>query len=256
MSPQPLLRSIASIFNSFDSITNKVELYKNSFFASDNADGNAIPIQHACAILRLANKYQFPSFRTRAINELKKYFPSTLAIYDAETTKENTKVNKLREEHIILAINTAHANGALEILPCAFYLLCLRPLKEIFDASKSIYLSREYLEVCMRGRDALRAAVEFDTLAFVFQNQIPYDCTQHSTCPIILSQILRKHKELRIHHGMDALQKTHFSGHGLCTACVARSKSVNTAGRQKSWNSLPEWLGLGSWTELLGVQAH
>lgn len=125
----------------------------DSFFASNDSN-DPIPLENACTIVCLSTKYDLPVFRTKSISELKKYFPATLAVYDAVPIR--ARAFTLNSSQLKLAICTAHETNVLEILPCAFYHLCRLSLKALFDAPSNAQCLRPGdLEVCVLGRKFL-----------------------------------------------------------------------------------------------------
>ena len=156
---------------------------------------------------------------------------------------------------LIKAITLARECNTLDILPCAFYLLCQLETEAFLDLLT--LLPPQEMRNCFLGRERLGAIQETATCSFALNPKPSPNCTDRDGCGhtglVFLSTTISK----RRHAGFCALEKVdvgktlkdHF-----CRTCINDKKSAHKLGREKVWNELPGLLGLGTWEELREAQ--
>ena len=200
-----------------------------------------------------------PNFRGRALDELKKHFPSeSLADFDKNYQHRMQKTTGafVPTIQIIRAINIAREVDALELLPCAFARLTLCDIETVFSSTASISLDRADLQRYTSGREKLRSMAEDHIFPFLFNSNIRVGngCTQSTICVHWLKQVyeivknvLRTQTFLLGSAGVIAIET--FPSQ-LYPSCSMHFTGIIDAGRISVWDQLPGCFGLGNWQEL------
>lgn len=217
-----------------------------SFFASKDKEVSTIPVEIACSVLRLSTKYHLPTFHTQSMHELKKYFPTTLDLFDSRICVEPV----LTASQLILIICVGHEINALEILPCAFYFLCRCHPTALFGNTSYGCLSREDLKICVLARESLRDAHRRRAPA----NKPSPECITRSLCGAAYGRMAESYRQLGLLYPTAVLSRVNFGATGLCRTYVAHAQPAHDAARQEAWDKLPKWFALGTWADLLGSQ--
>ena len=217
-----------------------------SYFANSNPDTRT-PFQDVAGILRSSHKYDIQNFRRQAIQELKKIFPCTLLDYDAIYCGNDRPTAPT----LMGSISLARSCNALELLPSAYYFICEF---SISDTLKSFApLVRHDLEICMLARDRLQSAQETQSYPWIFNPKPSEGCQSKKACELVGFQHLKRLISMRHHTKCHPLQK--FLSRDrikevYCSSCAADIRSSTELGREKVWNELPGYFGLGTWEEL------
>jgi hypothetical protein len=221
-----------------------------SYFANSNPDTRT-PFEDVAGILRLSHKYDIQNFRRQAIQELKKLFPCTLLDYDSIYPSNDRPASTTVVESIILAREC----NALELLPCALYFACQLHTKAMIKSFAS--LPRYELENCILARDRLLVALETQTFSFIFNPKLSENCQSQTECERASSRRLRKVISARSHTSPTSFIKCtawDSVNHFFCSSCDADFRLSHEVAREKAWNELPGYFGLGTWDELQAAQ--
>lgn len=237
------------------------------FFAAKTANAYVIPFNSALSILRLSTKYHIPDFRGRALDELKKHFPSeSLADFDENHRHrvQRTTGTNLTSIQVIRAINIAQEVDALELLPCAFSRLCEFELEEAFSSTPSISLDRADIRRYAIGRENLRRMGENHIFPFLFDSyfQASDRCTSpvtgfqvgSTTCVVWMKQLYRNFMEMMKDSvpflGVSRSLMIETFPLKFCPTCSTHFADIVDIGRSFAWEQLPECFDLGSWRQL------
>ena len=216
------------------------------YFSGTQADP-PIPFDAIAGILRLSNKYDIPPIRRRCIHELRRHFPCTLAAFDATILNAPPLSTLMPTKAIILAREC----NALDILPCAFYLLCQAETEAFLDILT--LLPQQEIRTCLLGRERLRVVLETATLSFALNPNPSPTCTDRAGCRPNGLEFLSAAISQRIHAGFYALEKNNVDkmlNDHLCYICTEDRIFAHIRGREKVWNELPGYFGLGTWEAL------
>jgi hypothetical protein len=211
-----------------------------------------IPFDAVIAILRLSNKYDIQPFRQKSIQELKKVFPCTLHDYDS--IYPSGTFTTLSGGKAAQSIPLARACNTLELLPFIFYILSQIPMKVLFQCHP--ILPRTEMEICLLGREKLQEMRETVALSFIIDPKSSQHCLNPTICEQQRLLILNKLISKRLHAGVPALRKADLEKleRIFCRPCAEEKLSVHRAAREKLWNDLPSYFGLGTWEELRSAQ--
>lgn len=161
------------------------------------------------------------------MDELKKYFPTTLALFDGRIRPNPAP----SASQLILAICVGRETNALEILPCAFYLLCRSQAKDLFTDTGYARLSREDLKVCVLARESLR-----ETHRRHAPEIQPFpECKTRASCGAAFGALAEGYRQLGLRRPMSVLSVVNFDTlDGLCNTCAAHAQPVYDATRQEA----------------------
>jgi hypothetical protein len=211
-----------------------------------------IPFDDVTAILRLSNKYDIQPFRQKSIQELKKVFPCTLLDYDS--VYPIGKMPTLSCGQIVRSILLARVCNAPELLPCIFYFMCQLPTNFILQCHP--IFPRMEMDICLVGREKLQEMREAVALSFLLDPKSSQHCSNPTLCEqqclLILSDLISN----RLHAGTHALETISLTvmEKMFCGPCAEDKLSAHRAAREKLWNDLPSYFGLGTWEELRSAQ--
>jgi hypothetical protein len=197
-------------------------------------------------------KYDIQNFRRQAIQELKKLFPCTLLDYDALIYRSDTQPNSTP---IVESIILARECNALELLPCALYFACQFRTSNMINSFAS--LPRYEQENCILARDRLLVALETQTFSFIFNLKLSENCQSQTECERASSRCLRKLISTRSHTSPAGFTKCtawESVNHSFCGSCASDFRLSHEVAREKVWNELPGYFGLGTWEELRAAQ--
>lgn len=195
-----------------------------------------------------------PKFRMRAIEVLKNYFPSTLYGYDATYGNGNRGLKSSLQ--ICQVINVARESNALELLPCAFYLLCHHKIQHMFLIAGRIISSERDLYAVVTGREELIRAKKRYNCSFLYLRHPSDSCFARDRCQAALDrnfgQFLEQDGDLSpaVLEPIVSLEKTDY-----CCMCSQYFASTSQAARIAAWDKLPEWFGMESWKILRDMQS-
>jgi hypothetical protein len=211
-----------------------------------------IPFDAVIAILRLSNKYDIHPFRQKSIQELKKVFPCTLHDYDS--IYPNDTYTTLSWSHIVKSIYLARACNTLELLPFIFYILGQVSMNVLFRSHA--ILPRTEMEICLLGREKLQEMRETVAFSYLIDPKSSQHCLNPTICEQQRLLSLNALISERFHAGTRALMKADLETLEMifCRPCAEEKLSIHLAAREKLWNDLPSYFGLGTWEELRSAQ--
>jgi len=156
----------------------------------------------------------------------------------------------------VQAIILGRECNAPEILPVAFYLFCHIPTRQKLDASFTADLPRHEIDLCIIACDKLAEVFETETFSHVYNFTISQDCQTKNRCEQVGLRILRNAISQRLHVQCPTLEAFGWDDFKpqYCNPCIAAIKSAFVLRRQKVWNDLPSYFGLGTWEELRNAQ--
>ncbi|KAH7928727.1 hypothetical protein BV22DRAFT_1004316 [Leucogyrophana mollusca] len=207
-------------------------------------------------ISRLSTKYDIPSLRGEAINQLKCIFPTTFNAFEFMPSREAV------ESLAIRAVNLARETDCWEILPCAFYYCSRLPIPNIVRGTSGARLSRNDVDVCIIGRDLLLKKQRKVSHPFLYApppglpkpspNGRPGGCSAPATCV----EGGNPGAVLKYLNGLDMLTPmaleifTDWQKIGRCGACGDKQAAVHWIAVEKVWEELPQIFGLGTWESI------
>jgi hypothetical protein len=208
--------------------------------------------EDAIGILRLADKYDVPYLRRRALQHLETIYPTRLSEYDLRV--DNTKSTEGTFHCRIATIRTAREVGALWLLPVAYYDVCKRKLPSILENASWLALGEQEKKTCLLGHSA-QIQQSPKILKFLTVSKNARDnCADPVKCNRTRLDIsFQKHEVM--HRNMT--WPLDFGAtiwpvveREICDNCVTEAKALHAAAREKFWEELPEMFGLPGWGEL------
>ena len=215
------------------------------------------------SLLRITTKYEMPAVRSRLLEIVRGAYPETFdGLGPSKALGEN-----------VFGGPTPHPNEVLNLfvqqnlrfaLPIAYYMAARRGLDSLMDRClpASARLSREILQVAMRGLTELREVELNETHRMIFGSAISRPCTT-SNCPSGAPggpAALEAYGKVFGHIvgpsllGTKVLQVPEFYencggdvqcvGPGVCSKCVERWESGHAELRKKAWTVLSDVFGL------------
>ncbi|TRM69460.1 hypothetical protein BD626DRAFT_624817 [Schizophyllum amplum] len=214
------------------------------FFTLESQNRND-KIARLSSILRLATKYRIVVFRQKCITMFSKHFPTAdvfaCNLHDLPSIPQAADVLQL-----------GRTTNALTLLPFAFLRLALIPNKEILYY---LQIAKEDKLALYRGLLELLTARNKDVYPFVFAFTPTDGCRASPSCTI------RGFGDLPASvdniHFFALKAEFAFMQTVLCESCYESIGSTFLAGRQKTWERLPEIFDLGKdWDELRRIQNY
>ncbi|KAF8643193.1 hypothetical protein AX16_009170 [Volvariella volvacea WC 439] len=201
-------------------------------------------------ILRISTKYSMRTLRQKCITILQRRFPSTLASCDELLASKYTYPSAA---DVIRAIPLAREANVPEILPWAYYIATHVSVESIMGEKS---LSWKDKALCLAGKEKLWDAYRLLTHSFLFDvHRVPgcpsncYARTSHpSNVDWRLVDSVRSSP-----HPLDI--QTKWDSVNVCGHCLKTIEAAHRTGREKVWNLLPSYFGLGSWEEIRKDQA-
>jgi len=183
---------------------------------------------------------------------LKKVFPCTLLDYDS--IYPNATTTTLSCTKVIQSILLARAYNTLELLPCIFYFAVKFQSNILFRFSA--FLSKKDMEICLLGREKLQEMRETVGFSYLLGPKPSQHCLNPTLCErqrqLFLTEIISE----RYHAGTHALETISLTVMEkiFCRPCAEDKLFIHWAAREKLWNDLPSYFGLGTWEELRSAQ--
>ncbi|KAF5332493.1 hypothetical protein D9611_005476 [Ephemerocybe angulata] len=217
-------------------------------------------------ILRITTKYAMEKLRRKCISFLEAKFPSTLdgclSLLASQFQYSSADIVRL------IALASAHNGGANipSVLPWAYYLCTQMTVDEIIGND---VLTWECKAVCLAGKEKLWHAFTTISHSMLFSFSPSPLC--QSACAGKLAQLALpsqyggadfgggrsgKLGSISWKEAEDLRMRPHpleeYGGWGpwksaVCTRCFGHLKDMHMAGRQKVWQELPVYFGLGTW---------
>ena len=215
------------------------------------------------SLVRISAKYEIPTVRSQMFDVVRDAYPET---FDALSPSK-----PLGEG--VFSGPTPHPNEVLNLfvlqkltsaLPMAYYMAARRGLDSLMDKRlpASARLSREILQVAIRGLMALREVELYETHCLIFGPKGSHPCSGSScpsrtpTGPAALEAYRKvfEHTVGSSRSGTKVLQVPEFYedcggdlqcvSPGICSSCVERWESGHAELRKKAWATLPDVFGL------------
>lgn len=231
-----------------------------SYFDAMPGEDTRQAFQNMLSVLRLSTKYDMPTFRSKSMDVMRRTFPTTLAAKGDCTSYRNNRFT-VSTSMLIRAILIAQEARVFDILPGIFYVLSHNPISDILDIvdlPNSIVRepSLRAARTCLLGRDkALRGQQNY-TLSFLYKANVSEGCTQPHQCKEKFSAILVKWTSTGANLNLNSFTNLgpSMAGWKFCSACYSFMSESHAVGRQKCWELLPSWYGLGTWEEIRAAQ--
>lgn len=201
------------------------------------------------SILRIAHKYDMPTFRDRATLMLRTQFPSTLSAYD---DLPPDSFGLLTATDLLSAIHIARmTNTVTDIIPCAFYFLTAFPLEALL---RGCYSSQTQVdrETCIIGREAFLS--EYRSLLLGYTRTTPGlsgSCLSWISCTQRCNELVLVLLEFGLKVQVPTLDIVPPDvGQGFCERCAEHQRGIWRAIRERLWKKLPGFFGMASWEAL------
>jgi len=199
-------------------------------------------------VIHLSSKYQFPKLLQRLLPHLESCFPAKLDDFLNEKTR-----SKNLDGYEIPVINLARREGIHRVMPTAMYKIAAQAPDTVFlegvellDGSRS-YLNDLDARNCLLARSNMRLFVASRVVlpAFVCSS---CDCLQQ-----------RRQDAIRCHEDLESRKLGAFHGEFWkevnAASCKCKSGNMRKEDakrlRKDAWDSLPKWMGFGSWDNIL-----
>ncbi|KAJ6519053.1 hypothetical protein C8R45DRAFT_1117032 [Mycena sanguinolenta] len=207
-----------------------------------------IPLRVLGAFIRLGRKYDFKDLLRSAVERVTAEYPRILEKYLAVEDKFET----IHENKIFTALPLAYYR-AVQVTTVDFYSTRHSELFEenSNDGGTCASLSELDRGRCVMGRHTLLVKQFEQGYTFGWLRKWEFtDCTSPVTCR---SSRESKSQELTRGYQIWAVSRRIILtwGHGkFCPACTRHAKECSIAGREKTWQEVPEIFGLPPWNQL------
>ncbi|KAJ3513919.1 hypothetical protein NLJ89_g2688 [Agrocybe chaxingu] len=226
----------------------------------------ALSIDEIKAILSMAKKYDIAYLRDRALERLRRCFPTTVKAWDASFGDANGPTIHFKPplDTVEAVIALALEHGIPTILPSAYlYLAALAPPEKIAGGDKSI-LSLEARLQCILGRDNLIREIHSSVQLWWYDREFmpPERCNMdqlHPSRAEVLDAFVtalwltdeRTVWDFNAKIPTPAEEKVAR----LCASCADTVKLCYRRVRREIWRRLPELFDLPPWRELKDFDA-
>ncbi|KIY46861.1 hypothetical protein FISHEDRAFT_46406 [Fistulina hepatica ATCC 64428] len=204
--------------------------------------------ERAIKILRLlliSTKYEFSSFRARALHVLESFFPTTL---DAAPG-----LFFPLERPVVAVLMRLRSSNASIFLPYFFYRLSRVEEGYLLELPENM-LSWQDKAVLLAGRLQVQHHMRLTSFQFLFESKPVPECTCKYSSPRPRFPPIRRD----ILNGGGLADMTGFIGRlgnaGFCESCVRAFQTSHKEGRQALWDMLPGLFRLGTWEDLRADQ--
>ncbi|KAF9048919.1 hypothetical protein BJ165DRAFT_1343369 [Panaeolus papilionaceus] len=217
-------------------------LYDSFYFDKLKPDsGLSNLITFISGILRISTKYNMAQLRNKCINIIQEKFPSTLAGCDAVLSKHTQYI----PSEIVRIIPLARETNVPKVLPWAFYLCCHIEVEELMVNTA---LSWSDKALCLAGKEHLWKVQKTISHSFLFEfKQVP-GCP--SGCARVVPQISWQDCETLRKSPHPLEEYPDWNSTRVCPKCRDHIKAQHRDGREKVWQMLPGFFGLGSWDDI------
>ncbi|CAA7261832.1 unnamed protein product [Cyclocybe aegerita] len=221
----------------------------------------ALSIDQIKSILSMAKKYDITYLRDRALERLRRCFPTTVKGWDASFGDANGPTIHFKPplDTVEAVIALALEHGIPSILPSAYlYLAALVPPEKIVGGDKSI-LSLEARLQCILGRDNLIREIHSSVQLWWYDREFmpPERCTMDQLHPsraevldaFVTALWLTDEKTVWDFNAKIPTPAGEKVAH-LCPSCADTVKLFYRRVRREIWRRLPELFDLPPWREL------
>jgi hypothetical protein len=206
-------------------------------------------------VLRLATKYDVPSYRKQIIDQISLIFPTSLKQLDKRN--DFTPMPYFDGRGVAVAV-LARELDLPTILPSALLVACNWKITFIFDGVHShqgqyYRLSPADQRLCVLAREKLRFAFRTRNLRFVKARKVSEQCTSRKQCQAACAATYVKTMEPKSWDWdfppVFGNWKLKFKTCGLCEFCAGAFEESYEESRAQMWDELPSYFDLPPWSE-------
>ena len=158
---------------------------------------------------------------------------------------------QFHSDSIMRAVNLAHENDVLHILPYAYYCVVRVSGRRTLE-HKEGDTDWKTKATCLVGGNRLRREMRKTSHSFLFDFRPSQLC--HSRECAYARGVHDERRALEAGPLSPLRQYTRWHELHVCRECVAYCQSRHSVGRQKMWNKLPSFFGMLTWDELKSIQ--